>query len=326
MRKILQILGLMLVAWLVAAGAAEAVAHTRLPRGRMIDIGGRRLRLICEGPKSDAPTIWMEAGAFSGAADFGAIQQRLAEQGLRTCAYDRAGLGFSDVGPSPRDGDAIAGDFDKLLVATREHRPVILMAHSMGGLYVRQFAAQHPDKVAGVVLIEAVTPELLDAPGANAFINTFLTMARLNAVGGTLQLTKPAYLFLADRIGLPDDARREKRRGATSGRQARAALDEVNHWRGAAKQAKAAGAYDPAWPVAVITAGRPGQLPGVWETARRAPADQSKAGSYDPVAGASHASILGFDHNTAIITATVRVVASAQAGTHVTQAPRLEGP
>ena len=86
------ILALILLAWLVAAGAAEAVARSHPPRGRMVDIGGRRLRLVCEGPVSTQPTVWMEAGAFSGAADFAAIQQRLAEKGLRSCAYDRAGI------------------------------------------------------------------------------------------------------------------------------------------------------------------------------------------------------------------------------------------
>ncbi len=80
-------------------------------RGEMIDVGGRRMRLVCLGPQnSDKPTIILEAGAFGFAADFGTVQEQLTAKGLRNCAYDRAGMGYSDPSPDPRDGVAIAGD------------------------------------------------------------------------------------------------------------------------------------------------------------------------------------------------------------------------
>jgi pimeloyl-ACP methyl ester carboxylesterase len=323
LRKSMTVLALILLAWLVAAGAAEAVARSHPPRGRMIDIGGRKLRLVCEGPAASAlPTVWMEAGAFSGAADFAAIQQKLAEKGLRSCAYDRAGMGFSDAVSGPRDGDAITADLARLIAASGERGPFILMGHSMGGLYVRQYAATHPDQVAGAVLIEAVTPELMANPQVAAFFRHFLTLARLNAFAGPLGLTKPGYFIMADRIGLPAAAAREKRRGQISGKQARTALAEVEAWGDAARQAEAAGNYDPAIPVAVITGG--GRA-GAFEDARRAPADRSAAGTYASVAGAGHASVLGFDHNEAVVLATLRVATSATGSAHATQ-PRAEGP
>ncbi len=317
------ILGVILLVWLVAAGAAEAVASGHAPRGRMVDIGGRRLRLVCEGPTtSPSPTVWMEAGAFSGAADFAAIQQRLAEKGLRSCAYDRAGMGFSDAAPGPHDGDAVTADLARLIVASGERGPFILMGHSMGGLYVRQFTVAHPDKVAGVVLIEAVTPELMTNPQVAAFFRRFLTLARLNAFAGPLGLTKPGWFIMVDRIGLPPAAAAEKKRGQISGRQARSALAEVESWGAAARQAEAAGNYDPSVPIAVITAGA---RAGPFEDARRAPADRSKSGSYVSVPGAGHSSVLGFDHNEAVVLATLRVASSAQGAAHVTQ-PLAGGP
>src|SRR5690349_11696349 len=93
---LLAVLGLA-AAWATVAVAAEALGRGGKPRGELVDIGGgRRLRLVCEGPKSGQPTVWMEAGAFSGAADFAAIQRKLSAKGLRSCAYDRAGMGYSD--------------------------------------------------------------------------------------------------------------------------------------------------------------------------------------------------------------------------------------
>ncbi len=135
-------------------------------RGEMVDIGGRRLHLICEGPKaSGQPTVLFEAGAFGFSADWGVVQDKVAAQGLRACAYDRAGMGLSDPGPGPRDGLAVAGDLEKLLKAAHEDGPFIIVAHSMGGLYARLFANRNPDKIAGLVLVDAATPESTDTPG-----------------------------------------------------------------------------------------------------------------------------------------------------------------
>jgi pimeloyl-ACP methyl ester carboxylesterase len=71
-----------------------------------------------------------------------------------TCAYDRAGYGFSDPGPMPRDATAITDDLEAGLKAARIPAPYILVGHSAGGLYVRLFAARHPEQVAAMVLVD----------------------------------------------------------------------------------------------------------------------------------------------------------------------------
>ena len=72
----------------------------------------------------------------------------------RACAYDRAGYGFSDPGPLPRDGAAIARDLDLALRAARIDGPFIVVGHSAGGLYVRLFADRRPREVVGMVLVD----------------------------------------------------------------------------------------------------------------------------------------------------------------------------
>jgi pimeloyl-ACP methyl ester carboxylesterase len=76
----------------------------------------------------------------------------------RTCAYDRAGAGFSDPAPAPRDGDAIARDLDQGLRAARIGGPFIVVGHSSGGLYARIFAALRPRDVVGFVLVDPSVP------------------------------------------------------------------------------------------------------------------------------------------------------------------------
>lgn len=292
--------------WAAAAVAAQAASQGPPPRGQRIDIGGRSLRLVCEGPKSERPVVWLESGAFSGGADWAAVQQKLTAKGLRSCAYDRAGMGWSDAGPAPRDGDAITADLERLVAASGERGPFVLVGHSMAGLYVRQFALRHPEQVVGLVLVDAVTPEMIRQPGADRFIRRMTSLAHLGAVTGELGLKAPLY-FMGDRIGLPAEGKAEKRQGFISARQNRAAYAEVLSWRAAAAQAEAAGALDPRWPVAVVTAG---QRAG-WAAVREAPAVASNAGVIDNVEAATHTTLLGLTYGDHVVAGVTHVLTAA---------------
>ena len=309
MRILLLVLLGLVSLFATVAVAADLLSRVHKPRGAMVDIGGRSLRLVCEGSKSDKPVIWMEAGAFSGAADFAALQQRLAAKGLRSCAYDRAGMGYSDPGPRPRDGDAIVKDLGALIAASGERGPFILMGHSMAGLYLRQFAVQNPDRVAGLVLLDAVTPEMIGLPGAQVFVDRMSGLARLGSIAGSLGLTKPFYL-MGDRVGLPAEGRAEKRRGFVNGRQSRNAYAEVQSWQAAGEQALMAGPFQTNWPIAVITAGPPSPQMDVWNEVRHAPARDSRAGFIDNVDEASHTTMLGLTYGDRVVAGVEKVLAA----------------
>ncbi|MBA4011767.1 MAG: alpha/beta hydrolase [Phenylobacterium sp.] len=300
-------LAALLALWIGAGLGVVALSGSFEPSGRYIDIGGRKLRLVCAGPKSDLPVIWMEAGAWGLAADFAAIQQRLAAKGIRSCAYDRAGMGFSDPGPKPRDSAAVAADLAKLIAASGERGPFVFMAHSMAGQHIRQYAGQHPEQVAGLVLLEATTPEMAERPEAQKFLHRVQMVARASAIAGSLQLTKIAY-YMGDRIGLPPQGQAEKRHAFVSGRHARTAAHEVMVWPQGAVQA-AAVPLDPKWPVAVITAGNAELMAG-WNVVRRAPERNSRAGYYENEPAAQHASLLGLTHSDAVLRGVDHVLAA----------------
>lgn len=311
MLTLLAVIAFVALTWGTVALAAEVISRSHKPRGEMVDIGGRKLRLVCEGPKSARPVIWMEAGAFSGAADFAAIQQKLTARGLRSCAYDRAGMGYSEPGPAPRDGNAITGDLEKLMAASGEPGPYVLVGHSMAGLYLRQFAATNPDRVVGLVLLDAVTPEVIALPGAWRFAVRMQRLSRLVAVAGGLGLTKPLYWW-GDRIGLPPEGKAEKRRGFISGRQAQAAYIEVRSWRVAAEQAAQAGPLRPEWPVAVVTAGPVSVERSAWNEARETPARGSRAPMIEAIPGADHRTMLGLVHSARVVAAVEHVLQRAE--------------
>lgn len=277
----------------IALGGAMAAVSSHPLRGRMVDIGGRSLHLVCAGPKDSASsTVWFESGAFGIAADWAEVQRQLTERGMRSCAYDRAGLGQSEPGPAPRDSRAIVADLERLIERSGEHGPFIFVGHSMAGLHVRLYAVTHPAQVAGVVLVDATTAEATDYGTLRMFVERFGQVSRLAASAAGWGLLKPIAPLMGDGIGLPPDAARAKRAAFGSGASNRAAADEVTLWMADAAQVRQAGSYDPAWPVAVVTAG-PASGRAAWKSAQAAPARASRHPYVANVDQAGHASLLG---------------------------------
>jgi pimeloyl-ACP methyl ester carboxylesterase len=178
----------------------------------------------------------------------------------------------------------------------------------MAGLHTRLFAGRNPDKVAGLVLIEATTPEQIDSPGTTKFLSAFTTISRVAAVSATVGTTRPLYWTAGDRIGLPPQGSAEKRHAYVSGRHARTAANEVVNWPRSAAEARLAPPYDPRWPVAVIVAGGRGLGPE-WNDARRVPERASKAGYFEAVGSASHTTVLGQAYGDAVVRGVEHVLA-----------------
>lgn len=273
------------------------------------------MHLVAAGPPDgEGATALLEAGSFGFSADWAAVQARLTARGMRSLAYDRAGLGFSDLGPTPRDGLAIVGDLEGLLAAAGEAGPFILCGHSMGGLHVHLYAARNRSRVAGVVLADAATPRSMDSRRVSATIDQFGHATRLAAWGAQAGFFGPfAGTFLGDKIGLKGAAGVEKRWAFARGDHNRWAAEEVGEWPRAARQALEAGELDPAWPVAVVLAGPPGER--AWlKSLLAAPARAARKGLIEHVAAADHASLLGVRHAEAVARAVAWVGAAALEG------------
>jgi pimeloyl-ACP methyl ester carboxylesterase len=290
--------------------AAEQVAGEA--RGRMVEIGhGRRLRVVMAGPTgSERPLVVLEAGSFGFSADWAAVQAGLDADGLRSLAYDRAGLGLSEPGPEPRDSAAIAGDLEALLAVLGETGPLIVCGHSMAGMHVRLFALRNAARIRGLVLVDATTPEAIDHPVASQVVDGFTNLSRLAAWGASLGLQKPLAGALGDAIGLPSPAKAEKQHAFADPGHNHWAAAEVTAWRASAEQARGA-AFPPEWPVAVVLTGD-GRQPMARHAIQTAPADASRHGFVVHVPGANHASMLGERHAGQTVRAVLDVEAAAK--------------
>ena len=130
--------------------------------GRLIDVGGRRLHILCKGVAA-GPTVVFEAGLsqFTANSTFSTVQDAIAPF-ARVCSYDRAGLGWSDPAPQGWTQAGMVADLHALLAAAGEPKPYVIVAHSLGGLLARTYARTYRDDVAGLILLDATSDEDFD--------------------------------------------------------------------------------------------------------------------------------------------------------------------
>jgi pimeloyl-ACP methyl ester carboxylesterase len=162
----------------MAIGAAATPSGAQEDFAGLVDIGGRRLYLECRGTGS--PTVVLEAGYRSPATVWGnaLVQAEPPRVGVRdgvaafthVCLYERPGTAAvlddglhpsrSDPVPQPRTAEDVVADLHALLQTAGVPGPYVLVGHSLGGLFVRLYAATYPTEVVGLVLVDAWSERL----------------------------------------------------------------------------------------------------------------------------------------------------------------------
>ena len=126
-----------------------------LPPGKVVGARGARFHVSCKG--EGEPTVILESGISASSLSWAKVQSEVSEFAT-VCSYDRAGFGWSDRGRGKRTPGRLAQELHLMVNAAGVKPPYILVGHSFGGLIVRAYAAQFPDEVSGVVLVDALHP------------------------------------------------------------------------------------------------------------------------------------------------------------------------
>lgn len=264
------------------------------PPGRLVAVDGVTLHLHCTG--AGGPTVVLEAGAYGFAQVWAWVQPRLAER-RRVCAYDRAGLGWSDDA-AEHDGGAAVGRLRSLLSAAGEPGPYVLVGHSLGGALIRIFAERHPEDVVALGFIEPSHPDQLErlppeARAAHERVARVLRILPLLAHVGVMRLADPIGRLHA---GLPDDDHRAARMFSASPGHLRATHAEMSAWdttMAAARVNRSLGDR----PIVVIGASEPlegmsAEVFAVNQQLNRELAELSRRGRHVNIAGSDHMSVI----------------------------------
>jgi pimeloyl-ACP methyl ester carboxylesterase len=114
------------------------------------------------------------------------VRERLANR-TRVCSYDRLGQGWSDAAPGVTTIAGMADDLGVLQDRAKLTAPFVLVASSVGGLTAEMFARKYPERVAGIVFVDAATsvliPRVVDRSWSiTALTCTVGTLARFGVV------------------------------------------------------------------------------------------------------------------------------------------------
>lgn len=207
-RGLLGLLGLLVI--LGGVGAIYQVIatardrRTLRPPGQLVDVGGYKLHISCLGEAANGnPTVILEtlSGGMSFYWDW--MQPALAKH-TRVCVYDRAGRAWSEPSTRPISLQQTVLDLHTLLKNANVPGPYVLVGHSIGGLYVRKFAADYPNEVVGLVLVDASHPaQLLRYPELQAENASYLRIAPLIAWLARLGVLH-AYFALGGELDFAD--------------------------------------------------------------------------------------------------------------------------
>lgn len=233
-----------LILILTLFGLSMAVHGGSPAQGTLIDVGGYRLNITCEG--YGTPTVVFDVGLGGSALEWRSVVDE-AREFTRVCMYDRAGYGWSDTGPLPRTSSTIANELYLLLETAGFDKPFVLVGHSYGGYNMQLFARRYPFLVAGMVLVDSSHPsqvERFEAPpiGLNTAPSTRWGMVKFG---------HPPSLH----PGLSPEAQKTVRYQMSRWRTRRTLAHEFLGFRDSARELTNAMAL-PAMPVIVLSRGK----------------------------------------------------------------------
>ncbi|MGN7148374.1 alpha/beta fold hydrolase [Arthrobacter sp. SAFR-179] len=205
-------------------GAAADAGAFPMP-GQLVDVGGYSLHLNCTGTGS--PTVVLQPGAGEMSSNHALLSTAVSGR-TRVCVYDRAGRGWSGPADTVQDATQIAADLHTLLHSGNVPGPYVLAGHSFGGLYVQTFAANYPDEVAGMVLIDSTDRAPAPVPRPVAVRGGYDLLGRVTAFISILGRVGALRLYapFEDVNSLPPHQRGEVRANIADAGNMRSTLDE----------------------------------------------------------------------------------------------------
>ncbi|HUS37081.1 MAG TPA: alpha/beta hydrolase [Verrucomicrobiae bacterium] len=252
--------------------------------GELFDVGGRRVHAVITGAHKGKRPVVLEAGLTASSSCWVWIQEELSKT-TKVLSYDRAGLGWSDPSPEPKDASAIAKDLHGLIQAANFPRPFVFVGHSMGGIFGRAYTAMYPKDVAGMALIDASHPEQIErSPNIKKALGKFFWFLKASPnnaspgvakICGDFGMSTPAQ-------SLPD------MNGNSAPQHLRETVREAEQWFTSAGQVKDQKLGD--LPLVAITA--PEKCMQGWLDLQKELSEISTRGRQVVLNGASHVTIL----------------------------------
>jgi pimeloyl-ACP methyl ester carboxylesterase len=134
------------------------MALAKAQQTKMINVGDHSLEMIQAG--AGAYTVIFESGFGTGYKVWGNVASEVMNSN-QVLLYSRAGTGNSETNPKPQSLEQAVQDLTTLIEKADLKAPFILVGHSYGAFIIRAYAAQHPDKVKGLVFVDPAHEKMI---------------------------------------------------------------------------------------------------------------------------------------------------------------------
>ena len=150
-----------LIPWTLLPCMAAAADDVSGPTDHgMLDFPGYKLEYRCSG--EGVPVLFLESPSGLGAEEaFAPVFDEMATR-TRVCQLDRLGFVSSDA-PVPglvQTASDYAEELHALVSRASPADPIVVVGYSFGGFIAKVYADRHPERVAGLMLIDAPQEEL----------------------------------------------------------------------------------------------------------------------------------------------------------------------
>jgi pimeloyl-ACP methyl ester carboxylesterase len=132
------------------------------PPGSLVEVEGRRMHIHCQGHGS--PTVIVEQGIGAQSLGWAPLNEHMSTI-TTVCAYDRAGMGYSEPLGHSTPATEVAHRLHALLENAAIDDDIVLVAWSAGGMYSREYYRQFPERVKGMVLVDSSHEQQLSRMG-----------------------------------------------------------------------------------------------------------------------------------------------------------------
>ncbi len=150
------ILVLMLTGFIVNTILSKGELEAIEPDGQMVDVNGHKMHVYAMGNGEKTIVLLPGLGTALPSADFGPLMRALSDQ-YTVVSLDYFGVGFSDQVDTPRTNTNYTEEIRAALEVAGYQPPYILMPHSVSGIYSEYYAAQYPDEVEALILLDTTT-------------------------------------------------------------------------------------------------------------------------------------------------------------------------
>jgi pimeloyl-ACP methyl ester carboxylesterase len=321
--------GIILIALVLLGVAYQAIAveldkRNYPPRGQFYSVNGHQMHMVCMGEGS--PALILQAGGLDESLGWYRIQRQLAEH-TQVCAFDRPGLGWSEAVSGPREALTIIGELHTLLEEAGVSAPYVMAGHSYGAVLTRIYAAQYPEEVIGIALVDSQIMLPKHFANQSEFDAWKAGFAGLDQVFGVLTrigLTRLTSASIFENAGYPPEIALELNARRSRNQTLDTDIEEKLNGYWALTEASAAAENLGDLPMAVLWA------PESWVSTDTviagAPAAREEISTYSSnsitriVEGADHSSILGNEQYAQRVSdAILDVIEAAQTGEPLAQ-------